>query len=91
MVEIADLISRDGSGKLTLRYPDETCAKLDKIYRVNGWLWAMYIGHSQLIGILDRVRNLVLSWALELERAGIMGSEFSFTPEEKAKAREAPQ
>jgi AbiTii len=37
--------------------------------------------------ILDRVRTLVLDWALNLEKAGIMGTDDSFDSAEKEKAQ----
>ncbi len=40
-------------------------------------------------GILDRVRGLVLDWALELESAGITGEGLSFSPREQEAAKSA--
>jgi hypothetical protein len=42
---------------------------------------------SQLWGVVDAVRNLVLNWSLELEKAGIVGSQMIFTVEEKVSAK----
>jgi hypothetical protein len=53
---------------------------------VKGWNYALEIPSSELSRILDRVRTLVLDWALALERAGIMGSEANFNEKEKAHA-----
>jgi hypothetical protein len=36
--------------------------------------------------ILDQVRNLVLNWTLELEKAGVLGEDMTFTEEEKKEA-----
>lgn len=36
--------------------------------------------------IIDQVRNLVLNWTLELEKAGILGEDMTFTAEEKREA-----
>lgn len=47
---------------------------------------ALVVSNSQVHGILDRVRNTVLEWALGLEEKGIMGEGMSFTPDEKKEA-----
>ena len=44
------------------------------------------ISRSSFIGITSAVRNLVLEWALQLEREGIHGEAPSFTSAEKQKA-----
>ncbi len=42
--------------------------------------------HSELKGIIDGVRNAVLSWSLKLEDMGIVGHDLDFTEEDKEKA-----
>ena len=37
--------------------------------------------------IVDKVRNLILDWSLELEKAGILGDQIIFTPHEKEEAK----
>lgn len=44
------------------------------------------VSREQLIGILDRVRKIVLDWALELEKHGIVGSDGVFSDDEKKRA-----
>ena len=41
------------------------------------------VPRSQLHGILDAVRNAILTWSLELESDGIVGDGMSFLPKEK--------
>ena len=41
------------------------------------------ISKSQVVSILDAVRNIVLEWALRLENDGILGNELSFSDDEK--------
>src|SRR6185312_9196619 len=41
---------------------------------------------SMLWSIIDRVRDLVLDWAMSLERQGILGEGMSFTMAEKERA-----
>ncbi|ENO3979100.1 hypothetical protein ACBI01_003287 [Aeromonas veronii] len=38
-------------------------------------------------GIVDRVRNVVLRWALNLEQQGILGENMSFTDQEKQQSQ----
>ena len=38
---------------------------------------------TEIIGILDFVRNIILNWSLELEQKGIFGEGMSFSNEEK--------
>src|SRR3989338_7566205 len=46
----------------------------------------LIVGHAQMRGIIDAVRNIVLDWALKLEGDGILGDEISFSDKEKQKA-----
>jgi hypothetical protein len=46
------------------------------------------LGKSQVQGILDTVRNIVLDWSLKLEEDGIMGEGLSFSEKEKQQASE---
>jgi AbiTii len=47
---------------------------------------ALFISRGQILGIFDAVRNLVLNWSLELEKAGVLGEGMSFTAQEKREA-----
>lgn len=44
---------------------------------------SLIIGKTQIIGILDAVRNNILNWSLELEQKGVLGEDMSFSNEEK--------
>ena len=44
------------------------------------------LGFGQLFSIVDAVRNLVLNWSLELEKAGILGEDMKFSKGEKKEA-----
>jgi hypothetical protein len=47
---------------------------------------ALHVSKSEIVSVLDRVRNLILDWAMELERAGIKGEGINFTKEEEKNA-----
>jgi hypothetical protein len=51
-----------------------------------GMVPTLIVDRSQLIGILDAVRNEILNWSLELESQGILGDGMSFSSEEISKA-----
>jgi len=46
----------------------------------------LHVSSTEIIGILDAVRNIILEWALELEQNGILGKGMSFSKEEKIAA-----
>jgi len=47
---------------------------------------ALILSRTQIHGLVDKVRNTVLDWALGLEEQGIMGEGMSFSPEEQRQA-----
>jgi hypothetical protein len=47
---------------------------------------AVILSKNQIHGLVDKVRNTVLEWALGLEEQGIMGEGMSFSPEEQKQA-----
>lgn len=42
--------------------------------------------YGSVWNIVDQVRNLVLNWTLDLEKAGVLGEDMTFTEEEKKEA-----
>ena len=46
----------------------------------------LVIPHTEIVRILDVVRNRVLEWALELEKKGIIGKGMTFSTEERKAA-----
>lgn len=44
------------------------------------------LGRATAWGVVEKVRNLILDWSLELEAAGVLGQGMSFTTNEKSKA-----
>ena len=47
---------------------------------------SLHISTTQIGGIVERVRNTVLEWALSLEKRGILGEGMAFTAQEKETA-----
>jgi hypothetical protein len=52
---------------------------------------AVFLSEGSLWGIVEAVRNLVLNWSLDLEKAGILGAEMTFTAEEREQAAPVTQ
>jgi len=49
------------------------------------------IERSQLWNIVEQVRNLILNWSLELEKAGVLGEDMQFSEQEKGDAKPVTQ
>jgi AbiTii len=75
----------------TIHFPfsDSLVAKLNETNGTHGWSAALEVDKSAIVSILDRVRTLVLDWALKMEQAGVLGTEFSFDADDKQKAQGA--
>ncbi|MFZ1103009.1 MAG: hypothetical protein WAN86_09260 [Hyphomicrobiaceae bacterium] len=74
--------------KLGIRFPDSIAEALDKANHTHTHYY-LQLPRSQLARIIDRVRTLVLDWTTRLEKAGVVGTEFSFTENDKQKAQGA--
>lgn len=46
----------------------------------------LHIPRTEVVGVLDAVRNNILQWTLELEQKGIVGEGMTFSKEEKSVA-----
>ena len=51
---------------------------------------ALFLSRGSIVAIVDHVRNMVLDWALDLERAGIRGEGLAFSATEQKRAEAAP-
>jgi hypothetical protein len=59
-----------------IHFPADVC-----VFLTEGSLWA----------VVEAVRNLVLNWSLELEKAGILGEEMTFSTKEVEEGRSVTQ
>jgi hypothetical protein len=59
-----------------LTFPVDVCISLER---------------SQLWNIVEQVRNLILNWSLELEKAGVLGEDMHFNEQEKGDAKPVTQ
>jgi hypothetical protein len=85
---IETLLASKGQGSYLYNFSPEKIELLNKMCNYRSTQYGLELTRSQFAEILDRVRNLVLDWALELERQGIMGTEIGFADNEKEHAKE---
>ncbi|WP_156947070.1 hypothetical protein [Bradyrhizobium sp. WSM3983] len=83
------LVANGESDHLQFPLPPAMIMDINRLMGIQFGTMAVHISPSQVHGLLDAVRNLVLDWALKLERAGIHGSGISFNNREKELAKEA--
>lgn len=53
--------------------------------------FAIRLSNPHIMGIFDAVRNATLNWSLQLEQAGVLGENMSFTLTEKREAQSVTQ
>jgi hypothetical protein len=81
--EIEDLVAHSrGSGTMQMNFsPDATAALMracPELLRPP----VTFISKSALVGIIAKVRTLILGWTLKLEQEGILGNDMTFTRNE---------
>lgn len=86
---LEDVVIRDSTGHLEMPFPPETIILLNDHFGVKFGQMAIHIPTSQGQGVVDAVRNLVLDWAIDLEKAGIFGEGFSFNDNERNLAKDS--
>ena len=83
------LLSEDG-GQYSFPYPPEIKSRLVKAISFQTDV-CIHLDDGSLWNIVDQVRNLVLDWSLELEKAGVVGEDMTFTADEKKDAAPVSQ
>jgi AbiTii-like protein len=71
---------------LAFPYSPELRARLMKALKFQPDDVHVSLQYGSAWNIVDQVRNLVLNWTLELEKAGVLGEDMTFTEEEKKDA-----
>jgi hypothetical protein len=88
---IEDIISnRSHDARLHVPMPPKVVEWLDQHAEIPFGRYALMIDRGAAVQVVEAVRNLVLEWSIEMERLGVTGSDFSFTPEERQAAQAAP-
>ena len=77
-----------GDNPLIIGLAADVNEELSKIFEGPPTRFGVAISRASVYKILDTIKNLILTWALDLESAGIVGDgiEFSLTEIEKAKS-----
>lgn len=83
--ELDSLGAGKGKGALQVPFPQETVNTLMRAMEIP-LQPSLHVAPSEVVGILEAVRNNILDWALELEQKGILGEGMSFTKQEKQTA-----
>lgn len=85
---LRDLI-QNGSGDGTLHWsiPAALVSELNKIMNYPTPRIVVQISRGSIVGIVDQVRSMVLDWAIEMERQGIVGDGMSFSTTEREEAK----
>jgi AbiTii len=84
-----EILAGDGTQEVIGKVDGRIETAMNKANRSPGTEYYVHTPQSVLLDILEQVRNLVLDWAIGLEKAGILGEGLSFTMEEKKKAANA--
>jgi hypothetical protein len=83
--ELDALLENKGSRDLQVPFPQHIVNTLMKGMSVP-LQPTLHVSHTEIVGILDAVRNTVLEWALELEKKGVVGEGMTFSKKEKQTA-----
>lgn len=64
------------------------CKSLDAGFETN---ISLVIPQTEIVKIVEEVRNIILNWSLKLEEEGVLGEGMAFTPLESQSAKGTPQ
>ena len=64
------------------------CKSLDAGFETN---ISLIIPQTEIVKIVEEVRNIILNWSLKLEEEGVLGEGMAFTPLESQSAKGTPQ
>lgn len=88
IAEIENLLGSDGT--LTYTYPPELTRILrdgmDMQFEIRA-----FVSQSSLAQPINAVKNIVLDWAVDLEKAGVVGAGLGFSSEDKREAETVTQ
>ncbi len=86
--ELEDLLGGgNDAGVLQVAFPPELLHQwADKDFMQMGLVPTLIISRTALLGIIERVRYLILDWSLRLEKEGVLGDGMTFSRGEKENA-----
>lgn len=83
--ELDSLLENRGKGGLQVQFSQKAINSLMNSMEVPLHP-TLHVPHTEIVGILDAVRNIVLNWSLELEQKGVIGEGMTFSREERSAA-----
>ncbi len=90
IAELENLVESKTTGALHMPCPPDIQQRISSGFGFQTEV-SLFIAPTTIVGIVDAVRTVVLSWALKLEEDGVLGEGMSFTAGEKDAARHVPQ
>lgn len=91
IAQLEELTStKDKNSQVHMPFPQNLQRKLSKGFGFETQV-SLFADKSNLIKILDSVRNIILNWTLNLEEDGILGEGLTFNKKEKESAETSPQ
>ena len=88
VAELENLVAKDTDGQLQVPLSAEAQHLLREAIGINVE-FTTAISASEVVGIIDAVRNALLDWSLKLEKSGVKGEGMSFSDDELKRAHEA--
>lgn len=89
---LIDIERKSSNGYFHYSYPPELTMKLCRLAKTPTYMeMALFISTVYITEAVDKVRNCLLEWTLELERKGILGENMMFDEKESVSAKEISQ
>ncbi|MBQ4119060.1 MAG: ABC transporter substrate-binding protein [Clostridia bacterium] len=89
---LLDIEKKAKDGKFYYSYPPELSMKIAAYARTPAYMEiALFISTVYITEAIDKVKNCLLEWTLELERKGILGENMTFSESESASAKDIAQ
>lgn len=84
-----DLLDREGDGQLHYSLSENQIAALNKMMNFETPRIIVQLQRGHIVHVVETVRNMVLDWAIEMEKKGVIGEGLSFNSSEKRQAQDA--
>jgi len=87
VAELECLVPKSSDGQLQVSLPAEAQHLLRDVTGFD-FEFTTAMSASDVVGILDAIRNALLDWSLKLEKSGVKGEGMSFSDDERKRAHE---
>ena len=85
IAELENLLEKSSDGTFRMSFTYEAQRFLTKDMPFEAEV-ALFVNQTSIIRIIDKVRTIILNWALKLEEDHILGENLTFSPEDKRQA-----